>query len=785
MGLLNRDFIQLLLKYQINNDLFLGEFAIEKENVRVDSSGNLARTPHPKAFGKKMENPYIKTDFAESQIEMITPVFDTINKTYNFLNTLHDIVALELKEEYLWPGSNPPLLPDEDEIPVADMGDPIENKYRWELVNKYGRVKQLYSGIHYNFSFPQKFLRKWYEAESTEQSFKEFKDATYLKVVRNTLKYRWLLIYLTGASPAFHQTFLEECVQQAEETAQDSFLIDDMISLRNSEFGYRNINPFFISFDSLEEYLRDIKALIEAGELLNAKEYYSAVRLKPADSGDYFASLRENGIAYLELRLLDLNPLEPVGISQETMRFIHLFLIYMLVKKDEPYDQEEHILASYQSDILNRNGHLDSFIAPDGTKIRPQEKALELLKDMEEMLLLLNPGAEEYLQVLEINRERIRNKNLLIASQIKKKINDSSFIQFHLGKAREYLLKSMEHGYQFKGYEDLELSTQLLLKAAIKRGIEFNILDRDENFIVLKKGMNTEYVKQATKTSLDSYITALIMENKLVTKHVLEQQGIRVPNGRSYRNISEAIADYELYQNKPIVIKPKSTNFGIGITIFTDTFTKGDFQLAVQMAFEHDKTILLEEFISGKEYRFLVMGDEVVGILHRVPANVIGDGQHTIAQLAEDKNKDPLRGKGYRTPLEKIQLGEAEKLFLKNQGKGFMDVPEKGEVVYLRENSNISTGGDSLDYTDEIPDSYKKIAVSAAKAAGAVFCGVDMMIEDMKNEASEINYGIIEINFNPAIHIHCYPYKGKNRHADEKILDLLFQKSKQHVNSEN
>jgi glutamate--cysteine ligase len=775
LGLLDRDFIQLLLKCQLNIDLFLGEFAIEKENVRVDSSGNLAQTPHPNAFGKKMENPYIKTDFSESQIEMITPVFDTIEKTYNFLNALHDIVALELQEEYLWPSSNPPRLPDESKIPVADMNDPIENEYRLKLANKYGRMKQLFSGIHYNFSFSQKFLRKCYEAAHTEQSFKDFKDATYLKVVRNTLKYRWFLIYLTGASPAFHQTFLEECVQQGEETAQDTFLIDDMISLRNSEFGYRNQKLFDISFESLEKYISDVKTLIESEELLSVKEYYSAVRLKPADSNRYFDSLLEKGIAYIELRMLDLNPLEPVGISQETMRFIHLFLIYMLVKKDESYNHEDQLLASNQSDMLNRSGNLEQNTASNGTKVLLQEKALELLHDMEEMIRLLNPSAEAYLQVIEKNRERIGNRNQLFASQIKKKIKDSAFIPFHIEKAKEYLSDSMDHGYQLKGYEDLELSTQLLLKAAIKRGIECNILDRDENFILLKKGKHIEYVKQATKTSLDSYITALIMENKLVTKHVLEQQGIRVPKGCSYRGINEATADYERFQNRPIVIKPKSTNFGIGITIFTEAFTKRDFQQAVQMAFEHDQTILLEEFISGKEYRFLVMGDEVIGILHRVPANVIGDGLHTIAQLAENKNKDPLRGKGYKTPLEKIQLGEPEKLFLKNQGKCFTDVPEKGEMVFLRENSNISTGGDSIDYTDEIPESYKKIAVSAAKAAGAVFCGVDMMIEDYTNEAMETNYGIIEINFNPAIHIHCYPYKGKNRHADEKILDLLFQ----------
>lgn len=95
-------------------------------------------------------------------------------------------------------------------------------------------------------------------------------------------------------------------------------------------------------------------------------------------------------------------------------------------------------------------------------------------------------------------------------------------------------------------------------------------------------------------------------------------------------------------------------------------------------------------------------------------------------------------------------------------------------MVYLRENSNISTGGDSIDFTDELDASYKQIAVQAAKAVNATFCGVDMMIGDIYEEATDQNYSIIELNFNPAIHIHCYPYRGENRKANEKILDLLF-----------
>jgi glutamate--cysteine ligase len=221
------------------------------------------------------------------------------------------------------------------------------------------------------------------------------------------------------------------------------------------------------------------------------------------------------------------------------------------------------------------------------------------------------------------------------------------------------------------------------------------------------------------------------------------------------------------------VVKPNQTNFGLGITILKENTNEQTYQRAVDITFEHDSTILIEEFIAGKEFRIFVIDGEVVGILHRVPANVTGDGQKTIHELVELKNQDPLRGKGYRTPLEKIQLGEAEAMFLKPQGKDFETVPAKGEVVYLRENSNISTGGDSIDFTDDIPDSYKQIAVRAAKALNVKITGLDMIIPDVTAEATANNYAIIEMNFNPAIHIHCHPFHGKNRKLNEKLMDAL------------
>ncbi len=323
------------------------------------------------------------------------------------------------------------------------------------------------------------------------------------------------------------------------------------------------------------------------------------------------------------------------------------------------------------------------------------------------------------------------------------------------------------------GYEGLELSTQMIIQEAINRNIKVEILDWDDNFIRLIRGNKVEFIKQATKTSADTYISPLIMENKEVTKIVLRENGLWVPAGVTIKSMEEGFAKIKSFWGKDLVIKPKSTNFGQGVVILKWEYSMEDIRKAIEMAFTYDSSILFEEFINGKEYRFFVVGDEVVAILHRIPANVTGDGVHTIKELVEEKNKNPLRGKGYVTPLEKITLGKIEKEYLSYQGKTFEAVPEKEEIVFLRENSNISTGGDSIDYTDDILDEYKQIAVKAAKSAGAKICGADIMIRDFHEKPNENNYGIIEINFNPAIHIHDYPYQGKNRHVEKKILDLL------------
>ncbi|MBI6010448.1 bifunctional glutamate--cysteine ligase GshA/glutathione synthetase GshB [Clostridium perfringens] len=767
-----------IIKDESLEDYFIkANFGLEKENVRVTESGNLALTPHPKAFGDREKNAYIKTDFSESQLEMVTPVCNTLEEVYSFICNLNKVVSLEIMKngEFLWPQSNPPILPREEEIPIAKLSNREDELYRENLSYKYGKKKQVISGIHYNFSFKEEFIKLLYKELKVEKDFREFKDDIYLRMARNFQKYHWLLIYLTGASPVFHESYIEEIKEEGEKLGEDSYYIKDDTSLRNSSYGYKNKKDYYVSYNSIEEYASDIKNLVKDKEIQSIKEYYNPIRLKSLGSEDMLESLLHKGIDYLEVRLLDLDPLSIQGVSKETLYLVHLFMIYTLLKENKEItykDQEEFFKNHDMVALKGRNE--EAVIHENGVPVLLKDKGREILSEMDEIVEILFSNNEEFKNVIKRALEKINNPHDTISEKLIKDIKEEGYINFHMRLAKEYLNNFKNKEFNLVGYEDLELSTQILILDAIKRGIEFNMMDRLENFISLSDGEKVEYVKQATKTSKDSYITALIMENKLVTKDILRENNIRVPKGKDYDNIDEAKKDFRLFKDEKIVIKPKSTNFGLGISIFPGEYSREDYDKAVEIAFREDSSILIEEFMTGKEYRFLVIGEDVVGILHREPANVIGNGESTIEELVFEKNKDPLRGKGYKTPLEKIKLGEIEEMFLKNQGLSFKYIPKNGEKIYLRENSNISTGGDSIDFTDKIHPSYKEVALKSAKAVKALICGVDMVIDNIEEEAKEKNHGIIELNFNPAIHIHCFPYKGENRKAGEKILDLLF-----------
>lgn len=752
-------------------DLLGGHFGIEREGLRCEISGKLALTPHPEVFGEKLRNPYITTDFSESQLELITPAMDTLEQTYDFLSELYDIAVMEIGDEYIWPQSMPCIIPEDKKIPIARFckcppGVDAES-YRQKLMLKYGGKKQLVSGIHYNFSFKESLIQKLHTAYAPQLDTKSFKNSLYLKVTRNYLRYRWLIIYLLGSTSTMHETYVEACGKQLKKISSDSFSSDGALSYRNGDCGYQNKTAIFPNYDSVGEHIASLERFIQEGTIESHKELYSQIRLKAKDNGNLLESLQKDGICYLEYRSIDINPFDRAGISLNDLYFMQLFNLYLLFKEESDYTlwQEE---ALENQKAIATHGQKELQLKKDGNLVLKEDWGMEMLQEMRKLNDTLGLDKQD---VIEIMEKRLKDYQLTYAYQLVEAVKREGYVAACLNLAKQYKDEAYKARFIFKGYEDMELSTQILLKEAVKRGITIELLDRADNFVALKKYGETEYVKQATKTTKDNYISVLLMENKVVTKKILKDKGINVPMGSEWYQLEDALCHLSDLKNKPIVIKPKSTNFGKGISIFPGGTKEEDLESAFKEAFKHDNTVLVEEFIKGKEYRFLVIGEEVVGILHRVPANVVGDGVHTIKELVSLKNQDPLRGKGYRRPLEKIHLDETARLFLKAQGLDFESIPEEGRCIYLRENSNISTGGDSIDYTDLICDHFKQLAVEASHAVGAKICGVDMMIENVADSKS--SYAVIELNFNPAIHIHSYPYKGKERNIAHKILKLL------------
>lgn len=747
---------QLIKENNVNPVWSESIIGIEKEGLRVYSDGTLVTTDHPEALGSRSHHPYIQTDFSEVQLELITPPLDSSKSIQRWLSALHDVTYHSMNEEELiWPLSMPGMLPEEQQIPIAKLENRADVAYREYLADVYGKKKQMQSGIHVNFEFDQAFIESLYQKQTEIVKKEEFQSAVYMKLARNFLRYRWVLSYLFGASPTVCDDFYP---------ADESVPSDFVRSLRNSQLGYVNGKNVVVSYDSLSSYVESIENLVKSGDLSEEREFYASIRLRGTQ---HVNGLLDKGISYVELRNFDLNPFDEFSINKQTLNFVKLFC-FALIWMDEKDTQAN-------SKTGDEKSYLTALEQPK-KESQFKEEGLALLQEMRDMIESTNQH-EEALELVSWAEELFEHPEKTLAARIVDGIQTAGdYVSFGMELAKQYKQAAMEKPYQLRGFTSLEMSTQLLIHDALQKGIKVNVIDEYDQFVKLSHKGHVEYVKNGNMTAKDTYISSLIMANKTVTKKILDENGFHVPAGGEYQSAEKAQQAFWRYENRPIVVKPKSTNYGVGISIFKHGPTKEDFNQAIDIAFKEDASILVEDYIPGTEYRLFVVNDKVPAVLLRIPANVVGDGTSTITALVDQKNQDPLRGTKHRAPLEIIQLGEIEQLMLKEQGYSIESIPEKGETVYLRENSNISTGGDSIDVTDDMDESYKAIAVQMAKAIEANVSGIDLIIPDFTKPSTpeDPGYTVIEANFNPAMHMHAYVYKGKNRRLTQEILTMLF-----------
>ena len=425
-------------------DILAGSFGIEWESLRVKSDGKLSLTPHPAIFGDKLTNPLITTDFSESQIEIITPALDSVEEAFNTFTLLSDVVNSSLPDdECLWFQSIPCILPYYNQIPIAQYSEAGEKsqKYRENLACKYGVKKQMISGVHFNFSFSDEFIEKLYEITDSKLSFKKFKDEIYLKIARNYLRYCWMIIYLTGCSIASHRSFSADCIHLMDKKDKfGSYYSTRGPSFRNASCGYKNLKRLYPSYNNVSQFTDDVASFIDRGDLSEAKELYTQIRLKPKNPLDLLNSLNNDGIEYIEIRTLDINPFYKCGLVKHDMEFLHLFLIYMLVKEESDYADWQAEAVINEERTAERAYDESMRLIKDGHEISLKSWASEIINEMYGMCEVL--GIDGY-GPLKLMHDRVSNPDLTYGKRLLKLIEKEGYINAHMNLAAENKKSSM------------------------------------------------------------------------------------------------------------------------------------------------------------------------------------------------------------------------------------------------------------------------------------------------------------------------------------------------------
>ena len=361
-----------------------------------------------------------------------------------------------------------------------------------------------------------------------------------------------------------------------------------------------------------------------------------------------------------------------------------------------------------------------------------------------------------------------------ITSLAKDKTNlseDALAMEEKIEVAKKYMEEGYGTRYGMKKYTKLVSACVCILKDAISQGIDYKILNELKSVVQFNYNGHKEFVIEGNKTDRDNYIFPIITDDKFIAKQIMLEAGLNVPkailldNTMDQEDIENLVSPF---YNKTLVVKPRNTDYGTGITVFSKKASRKQILNAIEYAFKFDDNILIEEFVKGMEYRFLVVDGKCLSVVHRRAASVIGDGKSTIRELMLIKDQEPwhvLTG----CPMK---MDEPVNEYLKLSGLTLDSVPPAGKRITLRSNSNGSTGGETLDFTDVMPTKFKRIAEKAAKAFDAKISGVDIIIDDFGKE----DYSIIEINDNPGYSINEWPYEpneGRGVKIGLYILKLL------------
>jgi cyanophycin synthetase len=312
-------------------------------------------------------------------------------------------------------------------------------------------------------------------------------------------------------------------------------------------------------------------------------------------------------------------------------------------------------------------------------------------------------------------------------------------------------------------------TTASLVAEARRRDIPAIRLD-EHSLVQLGYGKYQQRIR-ASVTSRTSNIAVETASDKELTIRLLRDVGIPTPRHQLVRSADEA-AEAAEHLGFPLVTKPLDVSHGRGISLNLNSLD--EVRRGYEIASEYTSSVLVETYLHGKDYRVLVINNEVVAVAERVPAHVVGDGEHTIGELVEIVNRDPRRGFGHEKVLTKIRLTHQSDLLLQRAGYTLDTVLAPGEVFYLASTANLSTGGTAIDRTNEINYETRELARRAAMVIGLDIAGIDIITPDITKPLREVGGGIVEVNAGPGFRMHIQPSEGQPRNVARHVINMLF-----------
>jgi glutamate--cysteine ligase len=470
---------------------------IEKESLRVRRDGRLATTPHPAGLGSPLTHPHITTDFSESQLELITGVHGNAQSCLNELRHIHQVVYRHIGDEVLWAGSMPCDLPSEDAIPIAQFGASnvgrAKSVYRMGLAHRYGRRMQMISGIHYNFSLPD---AAWPALEWNAND-------GYFSLIRNFRRHSWLLLYLLGASPAVCSSFVQGRSHNLQALSNTTVYAPHATSLRMGPLGYQSAAQasLKVSYNNLERYA----AALEEG-LIRPYPEYEAIGIREGDDYRQLAAsllqienefygtirpkrrvrrgerplhaLRERGVEYVEVRLIDLDPYSSIGITANTIHFLDVFLLHCLLSVSSPdTPQEIAALALNQHRVAERGREPGLALARDGGTITLFEWGTEILAACAPIAAALDAhGVSGHCDALSAAMTALRNPDGLPSARVL----DSIEHQHGRSYAHFVLAQSLQHASALQNIPlpaDVESRYAYMAEDALRKQREMEVAD--------------------------------------------------------------------------------------------------------------------------------------------------------------------------------------------------------------------------------------------------------------------------------------------------------------------